>query len=52
MSSLVASLIPDKTHMKDAVGVAENEESEIRDEFSCNICMSLVYDPCACDKCD
>jgi hypothetical protein len=48
MSSIVASLIPERVQMKDAVGLAENEESEIREEFSCNICMSLVYDPCAC----
>lgn len=38
--------------MKEAVGLALDNKSEILIDFGCNLCKNLVYDPLACDKCD
>ena len=47
-----ASLIPETTDIKEAVGRAVDEKSQIPVDFVCFICKSLVYDPYSCNKCD
>ena len=42
--SIISSLIPDRAEMKEAVGLAVDEKSEIPKDFACNICLSLVFD--------
>jgi hypothetical protein len=49
ISSIKGSLIPDSAQMKEAVGAAVDEKSEIPSDFVCNICMCLVFDPYACN---
>jgi hypothetical protein len=38
--------------LKEAVGIAVDEKSEVPADFACNICMGLVFDPYACNKYD
>lgn len=34
------------------IGSAVNSKGECPDDFQCNICTQLVYDPEECPKCD
>ena len=52
VSSIIGSFVPESASMKEVVGLAVDEKSVVPDDFSCNICMTLVYDPYACNKCD
>ncbi len=52
VSSAIETFIPESAQMKEAVSHAVDEKSEVPEDFSCNICMSLVFDPYACNKCD
>ena len=47
-----ASIIAQEWEIQEVIGLALNENSEIPEDFSCNICMVLVYNPYSCNKCD
>ncbi len=44
--------IPEPTDIKEAVGRAVDEKSQIPVDFVCFICKCLVYDPYSCNKCE
>ena len=46
------TFIPEIASIKEAVGLALDKNSEIPPDFACNICMCIVFDPYACNKCD
>ena len=44
--------IEDHEQFKWAVELAVNLKSEIPEDFACNICKKLVYEPLTCNMCD
>jgi hypothetical protein len=53
LSTIEGTFIPDYADIIEALGLAVDEKSSITPEdFACNICMALVYDPYACNRCD
>ena len=52
LPSVDGAHIPETIDIKEVVGHAIDEKSQIPGDFICNLCKCLLYDPYSCNKCD